>query len=351
MSDGGAVTVLVLGVGGNVSQGIVKALRSGPTPVRIVAACISPLSTGLYAGDVALISPPADEQDFLEWVADVCLSEGVEGIFSGVEPVLLALAPHAASLRKRTGAVVVTSPSGVLAIGQDKLLTARWLEERGLPHGRAADAVDRTAVDRLVADSGFPLVVKPRRGKGAQGVGVVEDELALAAALGEGLIVQQHLGSEVDEYTAGGFCDANGRLRGTIVMRRTLVSGTTATARVGMFPEVREVAERVVRALAPIGPCNVQLRVHKGIPTPFELNVRFSGTTPMRACLGFGEVDLALRHLVLGDAAEDLPVVTGGVALRYWDELYVEPEAIEAIARDGRLEDPRAGRLPGSGTL
>ena len=351
MSSDTAVTVLVLGVGGNVSQGIVKALRSGPTPVRIVGACISPLSAGLYASDIALISPRADGADFVDWVADVCLREHVKAVFSGVEPVLLALAPRAASLRERTGAIVVTSSPAVLAIGQDKLVTARWLKERGLPYGRAADAGDREAVDALVAETGFPLVVKPRSGKGAQGVLVVHDEAALAAAAADGLIVQEHLGTEDQEFTAGGFCDADGTLRGMIVMRRTLVSGTTAMACAGDFPDVREISERVVRERAPTGPCNVQLRVHEGVPTPFELNVRFSGTTPIRARLGFAEVDLALRHLVLGEAAEDLRVVTEGVALRYWDELYVDPESIAAIARDGRLEHARDGRRPGSGTL
>jgi carbamoyl-phosphate synthase large subunit len=351
MTRPGTATVLVLGVGGNVSQGIVKALRAGPTPVRIVAACISSLSAGLYAGDVALLSPRADAEGFVDWVADTCLREEVDGVFSGVEPVLLALAPHAGALRERTGAVVVTSPPAVLAIGQDKLLTARWLEERGLPYGHAADGSDRGAVDALLARSGFPVVVKPRAGKGAQGVIVAEDERSLAAALGEGMVVQQYLGCEHDEFTAGGFCDADGTVRGTIVMQRTLVSGTTVSARVGAFPEVREVAEAVVRALAPTGPCNVQMRVHDGIPTPFELNIRFSGTTPIRTRFGFGEVDLALRHLVLGAPAEDLPLVTEGMALRYWDELYVEPQAVAAIARDGRLEAPREARLPGSGTL
>lgn len=351
MNHGDAATVLVLGVGGNVSQGIVKALRSGRTPVRIVAACISPLSAGLYAGDVALISPRADEAGFVDWLLETCRREGVVGVFSGVEPVLLALATHAQRLRSETGAVAVASTPEVLAIGQDKLLTARWLAQQGLPFGRAADGVDRAAVDALIAQSGFPLVVKPRRGKGAQGVSVVQDERALERVLADGDLVQEYLGSEQVEFTAGGFCDAEGTLRGTIVMHRTLVSGTTAIARVGAFPDVREIADRVVRRLGPTGPCNVQMRIHEGVPTPFELNVRFSGTTPVRTHLGFGEVDLALRHLVLGEPAAPLAVVTRGVALRYWDELYVEPAALEAIERDGRLDDVRARRLPGSGVL
>jgi carbamoyl-phosphate synthase large subunit len=104
MSDGGIATVLVLGVGGNVSQSSSRRCARDRRRSRIVAACISPISAGLYAGDVALLSPRADEAGFADWVADVCLREHVDGVFSGVEPVLLALAPHAASLRARGAA-------------------------------------------------------------------------------------------------------------------------------------------------------------------------------------------------------------------------------------------------------
>jgi hypothetical protein len=45
--------VLVLGVGGNVSQGILKALALCTLPVRVIGACISPLSLGLYTADRA----------------------------------------------------------------------------------------------------------------------------------------------------------------------------------------------------------------------------------------------------------------------------------------------------------
>ena len=45
------INVLVLGVGGNVSQGILKALRASDLDLRIVGACIGTLSTGLYMCD------------------------------------------------------------------------------------------------------------------------------------------------------------------------------------------------------------------------------------------------------------------------------------------------------------
>ena len=42
------INVLVLGVGGNVSQGIIKALKKSRMELCIIGACISPFSAGLY---------------------------------------------------------------------------------------------------------------------------------------------------------------------------------------------------------------------------------------------------------------------------------------------------------------
>ena len=50
------LTVLVLGVGGNVSQGILKALAISNLKCRVVGACISPLAAGLYTVDRAYVS-------------------------------------------------------------------------------------------------------------------------------------------------------------------------------------------------------------------------------------------------------------------------------------------------------
>jgi carbamoyl-phosphate synthase large subunit len=153
----------------------------------------------------------------------------------------------------------------------------------------------------------------------------------------EGLVVQEHL--EGEEYTVGCVCDEAGELRGSLAMRRELQAGTTYRAEVGDFPEVREYAERIARRLRPTGPLNVQLRLSEGRPVAFELNVRFSGTTPVRARLGFNEVEAVLRHFALGEPLS-LPRVTEGTVLRYWNEVYVDDAARRQLEESGRLDDP-----------
>lgn len=333
--------MLVLGVGGNVGQGILKALALSALPWRVVAACINSLSLGLYRADLALVSPRASDPEFLPWLERTCREERVDAVLSGAEPVLEALARAAPALHERTGALCLVSRPEVLEVGQDKLRTARWLEHHGLAHPRSASADDPGAVAALLAEVGLPLVVKPRRGKGAQDVAVVRSEHELEALAGRaGFLVQEWLPDGV-EFTAGAMVDRDGRVRGTVVMRRELSGGTTVRGELGDFPEVRAHTEAIAAQLRPTGPLNAQLRLREGLPVAFELNVRFSGTTPARARAGYNEVEAALRHYLLGEELS-LPEATRGTMLRYWNEMYVPDGAREALARDGRLDDPWA---------
>jgi carbamoyl-phosphate synthase large subunit len=338
-------TVLVLGVGSNVSQGILKALALGSLPCRVVAACVTPFAVGLYRADRAYVSPYAAEPGFVDWVLDVCTREGVVAVMSGVEPVLAALAPAAERIRREAGAVCIVSSPEVLAIGQDKLATCRWLAQHGFPHPRFAPAHDRSALAALAAACGYPLIAKPRDGRGGRGVVEIADDAQLELLAGrDDVVVQEALGDSGDEYTIGCFCDAEGALRGSIAMRRKLADGMTVRAEAGDFPEVRAVSERAVAELRPLGPCNVQLRTVRGRPVPFELNVRFSGTTAIRARFGFNDVEAALRQIALGEPPRDLPRPTHGTVLRYWNEIYLPAGAIGTLERDDGAGDGQGGR-------
>lgn len=336
------LNVLVLGVGGNVSQGILKALQLCSMPCRIIGGCIGPLSMGLYTVDKAVISPLASDPAFFDWLVRTCLAERVDAVLSGVEPVLSVLSPQAERLRSLTGAFTVVSQPQVLGIGADKLGTCRWLCEHGLNYPRYADASNQGAINELVEQCGFPLLVKPRVSKGGYGISMVRERKELDSWTSRsGYVVEEYLGDEASEYTIGCFSDRNGQVRGAIAMRRELLQGTTYRAIVGDFPEIRDEAVRIAAALRPVGPCNVQLRMASGRPTCFEINVRFSGTTALRARFGFNDVEAALRHYVLGEAAVDLPLVTEGIALRYWNEVYIDPRAKDTLHKTGILDNPR----------
>src|SRR5437588_490074 len=232
MSD--APTALAIGTGSSVTQGILKALAIAELPTRIVAACVTPYSAGLYTAERAYICPYAEDPAFLDWLTEVCQAEGVRAVLSGVEPVLATLSPAAEQLAERTGAVCVVSPPDTFEIGHDKLATCRWLADAGLPHPRFAAGDDEGAVAALAAECGYPLVAKPRRGRTARGVVIVPDGAALERLVGrEDVLVQEHLDDAGGEYTVGCLCDREGRLRGSVAMRRELRLGTTGRGDAG----------------------------------------------------------------------------------------------------------------------
>ena len=318
--------VLVLGVGGNIGQGILKALNQSKLQCRVIGADNIPLSFGLYTVDRAYVSPNAEEDSFPDWVLNICKKEGVEVVLSGVESVLTSLSEHAYEIHKKTGAVCIVSPSALLSISNDKLSTCRWLKDHEFNFPHYAPSEDIEAVEKLVKEYGYPLIGKPRLGKGSHGLIRIDTQPDLTwVSSKKGYIIEEYLNGP--EYTVGCFCDRDGYIRGSIVMLRELKQGTTYRAEVGEFPEVREEATRIAWALQPMGPCNIQMIVSNEKPTCFEINMRFSGTTPIRARLGFNEVEAAIRNYVLNESIEDFPLIKHGIALRYWNEMYIDSQS------------------------
>lgn len=336
------LTVLVLAVGGNVSQGILKALARSNRGYRVIGADISALQMGLFTVNRAYISPWASAPDFVPWLVDLCRRESVDAILSGCEPVLTVLAKYRDAIERDSRALCLVSNLETMEIGDDKLKTSEWLAAQGLPHPAFARADAPEDVKRLVASASFPLIAKPRRGGGSRGLFVVENEDDLAYACRKpGYLLQASIGTDDEEYTVGCFMDRAGRLAPTCCMRRELLAGTTYRAVLGEFNEVRAVAEAIVSTLKPLGPCNVQLRVTANGPVCFEINPRFSGSAPIRARFGYNEAEAAPEHFVRGEPVA-LPLVTEGVGLRYWNELYPDRASVVELETLGELLDPSA---------
>lgn len=337
------LTVLVLAVGGNVSQGILKALARSSVRCRVIGTDVSALQMGLYTVDRAYVAPWAHDPDFINWLIRLCVAERVDVILSGCEPVLRALMPARERIEDASGAICLVNAPRVFDIAEDKLHTCEWLRAQGFAYPDFAASEDKESLDRVAREKGFPLIAKARVGGGAHGLMRLDGPADLEYIHRKSAyVVQECLGDERNEYTAGCFCDRRGVVCGTIVFWRELLAGTTYRACAGMFPEVRDAADRIANCLRPMGPCNLQFRMTGRGPVCFEINARFSGTAPLRAQFGFNEVEAALRHFVLGEPVPEFPTVTSGVALRYWNEMYVAPEAVAALEQDGWF-DPTPG--------
>src|SRR5262249_7203491 len=135
------------------------------------------------------------------------------------------------------------------------------------------------------------------------------------------VIIQECVGTPDEEYTAGTLT-FDGRCNASIVMRRELRDGNTYRAFADQYPELNRAVRVLAERLGPEGPANFQFRLDRDRAKVFEINARFSGTTPLRALVGFNEVELTLRHVLLGESVVQ-PEVQPRVILRHWSETVV----------------------------
>ncbi|MFU8805191.1 MAG: ATP-grasp domain-containing protein [Bradymonadaceae bacterium] len=324
------MNVLITGAGALLGQGIIRTLRASSLEVTIAAVDPNPLSAGLYWADRSYIVPMADDPTYLAAIEDILERERPDVVLIGTDVELPFFAAHRHRLESIFHTHFLVSDPHVVRIAEDKWLTNRFLKDAGFNPPQSCLAGDEA---KLVNAVGFPLIVKPRVGSRSMGVRVVHgwDELAKAVEEEPDCIIQECVATDADEYTAGALV-FEGRCQASIVMRRILKDGNTYQAFVEDYPELNAYVRRVAEELRPHGPVNIQFRLDEGKPRVFEINARFSGTTPLRALAGFNEVEIGLDWLIYG-----MPVIQPKIRpmtiLRHWSETVVPLRSLSDVQR------------------
>ena len=322
--------VLVTGAGALLGQGIIKSLRMSNTHYDIIAVDPDPRSVGLFWADSACTIPMVKDPSYFHSIWEVIDRERPDAILIGTDVELELFALHREELESSFNTHVIVSSPQTIKIADDKWLTYEFLSSRGLSCPLSALPNDRSAVQSLIDRCGFPLIVKPRIGARSVGVEQIftEEQLWRTVEAIPGLVVQECVADPDAEYTTG--IVAFERVQAVVTMRRDLRDGNTYRAYVEPDSPFDSILSNIAQELTVYGPVNFQFRVADGVPKIFEINARFSGTTPLRALAGFNEVDATLRYVVEGTPIE-APTVKRIAILRYWDEIIVDLDSLEAL--------------------
>jgi carbamoyl-phosphate synthase large subunit len=325
--------VLVTGAGAVLGQGIIKCLRMAAGPYEIVAADPDPRAVGLYWADKAYLIPMAKDPDYLARVQEVLALERPDALLIGTDVELCKFAENRAELEATYQVKVIVSPPDVIKIADDKWLTYQFLRRNGFPYPQSA-LPDQ--IGDLLQTCGFPLIVKPRVSARSVGVHLVHNERELDRALTEVSkpIVQEAVATSQDEYTSGVVL-GDGCVQAVVTMRRDLRDGNTYRAYVEPDSTYDGLLARIADTLSGVGPLNFQFRVAQGVPKIFEINARFSGTTPFRAYAGFNEVDAIVRHAVYGDPITR-PKLAPVIVLRYLNEMVVTARELHEMSKNSQ---------------
>jgi len=327
------ISVLVTGTGGGVGQGVIKSLRMiKELDIKVIAADMSENAAGLYSGDVAYLVDRCDSDRYMESLEKIFSEENVDFYIPGTDVELIFCAKNKSLIKEKYNVTVVVCSLETIEVADDKYKTYEFLKANNLayPETFSADQVN-------IADIKYPVIVKPRVGCRSIGVFKVLDEEELLAHLEnpEGIIVQEYIGSADQEYTCT-IAKSNGKVSPVLALKRVLRSGDTFRA----IPVKSQIIEDYVRAIAErldvSGGCNFQLRVSDdGVPKLFEINSRFSGTTPFCSQLGFNPVEYYLKEQLGLDNSVDIDY--DAVVMRYWSESVVSTKQVSDLAESGSI--------------
>ncbi len=331
------MNIAVTGVGGGVGQSIMKALTLTTLPVTVFPIDVSPLSAGIYRGALATVLPKLElaesKQVWEEWLC----ANHITAVIPGSDHDLLPLAQFREEWAQRGICQVLISDRELVTICRDKALTAETMTRLGLPAPRSVWNVSLDEALSWAETEGYPVVIKPRRGSASRHLAIAQDaqELAFYFPRTPEPVVQEYLNldGQSEEFTCAVFVDRVGDVRGMFMAQRDLSAGSTYRAEVKHFPELEPLLLKIGKALRPRGPINVQLRMTNRGPVPFELNIRCSGTTSIRAHFGYNEPEMLLQHFVLGEPLTT-PQVRSGFAFRYWNEVFVEGADRDALTQN-----------------
>jgi carbamoyl-phosphate synthase large subunit len=288
---------------------------------RIVAADCDSQSVGFPFADAAYVVPRVGAEGYLERMLEICRLEEVDLFLPALDEELVFCSRHRALFEALGTRVLVSNPDA-LAICTDKLLTFTLFRSLAIP---TPDTVPAFAY-REGAFPAYPVVVKPRAGRGGAGVHVARDhrEAAFYATLTEQAVVQAFCPGV--ELTVDVLADWESEVVILSSRRRLAVeSGISSKGctcwEEGLLAPVR----RMVKALHLVGPLNVQCFVADEVLFT-EINARIAGTAILSQAAG---VPYFEGILDLAEGRAPRPWLTAAeplVMYRYWEEFFLKPE-------------------------
>jgi carbamoyl-phosphate synthase large subunit len=323
------LTVLITAVSRRVTllDAFRNALEASGVRGRVLAADVNPWSPGVHLADAAYAVPLSTAPDYVSSVLDVCRREDVDLVVPTIDDELPVFAAALGQFAV-DGIRVVVSPLDTTRTCNDKIATCLRLRAGGV-----AAAASFLPAD-LPADLTPPLFVKPRGGRGGVGAFAARTprELDFFLHYVPDPCVQEYL--DGPEFTLDLLCDFEGTPLSVVPRERLVVrAGVIDRGRTVKDPDLMALALACARVMPFHGPVNIQCRVHRGVPTVFEINPRFSGGIGLtiRAGADFAAwlVQLALGQPVrptLGDFVDGLWMTS------YERSLYLHAHARHVLA-------------------
>ena len=308
--------VLVPGASAPAGINTIKSLKLANFKGKVLSTDSNALSAGFYLSDYSEVIPEVDNQDYLEVLFKIIDKYDINVLMPSSGHDIFPFSENKEKL-KRNGVVAVVSERDVLEICRDKILTFEHLNKKfNLPF----------TTDNKNNISEFPVIAKPRYGKGSRDIVKIDDfaELDYVDSRYSNMIFQEYLPG--DEYTIDVLSDMDSNPITSVPRVRLQTRGGISTkGKIVLDKELIEESFRIVKHLNIIGPSCVQVKKDKDDGFKLvEINPRLGGGTIFSTLAGANFPKMII-DMVEGRSIQ-IPTISEVTILRYFEEVVIDGE-------------------------
>ncbi|MCP5050245.1 MAG: ATP-grasp domain-containing protein [bacterium] len=306
--------ILVTAVGGDLGTSVVKCIKDSDMNAHVVGCDMIPYAPGREITDHFLQAPPVkEEEQYTRFLMDTINTEKIDA-FLPMSDVEINFINKRREQFEACGVELIMNESKVIDTFMDKYETALFFNRNNIPCPRTWLPEDYNG------QLGFPLILKKRKGSGGLGLFKVteNEELQFYLKRHPGMVIQQYLPGEDNEYTSCIFSD--GTKYHTITFKRRLApGGFSGYVELVEDQRITDFLGKISAALPFKGSINVQFRLVDGVCMPFEINPRFSSTVYFRHIFGFRDVIWSLG-MSSGNPIHYVPQYKRGIGVKSFTE-------------------------------
>lgn len=313
MSSHKVSTILVPGAAAPAGINAIKSLKMGGFRGKIVATDSSYLSPGFFMCDVNEVIPEAENHFFIDRLIDIVSKHHVNMLLPTSGFDIYPYSEFREQLMK-SGAYPVVSDKDSLVTCRDKMLTFERLSRKfDLPF---------TTTDPSEINS-FPIVAKPRYGKGSRDIMILNDsdDLRYVTSKMMDLIFQEFLPGT--EYTIDVLSNLEKKaLLAVPRIRIQTKAGISTKGRIIRNKKLESDSKQIADFIGIRGPCCIQMKEDaNGTMKLVEINPRMGGGTIFTTLAG------ANFPIMLIDMLENkkvhIPEIQEITVIRYYEEIVI----------------------------
>ena len=309
------LNILVTSCGGDIGQSIGKILKS--LGHVTFGQDISKKTPSKFIYDKFHVGLKVTNKEYLKSIKRTIKTNNIHIVIPASEIELVFYSNLSKKAALTFGAKLLIPSHSIIETAIDKKNTCDFLKQNNLPYPKVYDLKNK-----LIK---YPCIAKTRKGSGSKNVFIIENEneISFYKKKYNNLIFQELLDGEKGEYTCCCFMGSKGLFRSIILKRDLAIGGYSKYGEVIEDSSITDLLLNLSKLLNLRGSINIQMRIHKGLPTIFEINPRFSSTVLFRHLFGFKDLQWSIEDLMEMKTSKYIKPKAGSSFFRGYSE-YIE---------------------------